>query len=243
MLSALLKGQRIEIELASLFVDPLVDEIVRHFSGIEEQLFSQICDIANTVTRSSTTPARRVLSIFRIAEFVDQYLSLGPTASIGAIARWNAVEGGATHEDRIGALMVLVISGRALLRSAILSCISCLDQRPIDADVDKALSATEIVPWVDRIATRDIALGSHHLPQGRRVRLDLRFSANASENRFLPFGLGAHYCLGAALTREVCHAVLSTMQDCIELHSARTVLSPPSPIGGPIELWCIASAR
>jgi hypothetical protein len=231
-----------EIEVGSQFVVTFVNEVVRTFVGIDMESFSEVCELANLVTHPRCSPARRLLSVLKIAELIDLYLKSDSLTSAGVVARWNAPEGNSTHEDRIGALMVLLISGRVLLQRALLGCLLSMCESGAEVDIDKALSDSEIVPWVDRLAVRDIEVCGQTLAEGDRLRLDLRLVANSGGSRSLPFGLGAHYCLGAPLTRKVCETVLLAIEGRIRLHSARTVGSTPDPIGGPTELWCLMSA-
>jgi cytochrome P450 len=102
-----------------------------------------------------------------------------------------------------------------------------LRDRPelLDSAVEEVLRFESPVQRMGRLPLEDIELGGATIPKGSRVFLVMgaahrdgdafpdpdRFDVGRSENRHLALGLGAHYCVGAALGRAEGRAALGEL--------------------------------
>jgi cytochrome P450 len=77
------------------------------------------------------------------------------------------------------------------------------------------------LPTVDRICTSECEVGDLHLTVGERLRLRLAGDADGSSG--LPFGLGAHFCPGAAWVRAVSRAGVIALADRLRGYAVASV--------------------
>jgi cytochrome P450 len=109
----------------------------------------------------------------------------------------------------------------------------------IDAAVEEMLRYDGPVQIVYRSATEDVELDGKHIRQGQLVNLILgaanrdpahfskpdRFDITRDEGRHLDFGLGIHFCLGAALARLEGQIAFTTLLNrCPDLRLATDAL-------------------
>jgi cytochrome P450 len=99
------------------------------------------------------------------------------------------------------------------------------DPSLLDSAVEELLRFESPVQRMGRIALGDIAMGDETIPSGARVFLAMgaahrdaaafpepdRLDVGRADNRHLAFGLGAHYCVGAALGRAEARAAIAEL--------------------------------
>ncbi|MEV8379147.1 cytochrome P450 [Kribbella sp. NPDC056861] len=114
------------------------------------------------------------------------------------------IAGAQTPSDLLGNVVRLAVRERA-----------ALDQDTTPAFVQEVLRHEPPIHALTRIAATDLDLAGHSLRAGSRVLLVLaaanrdarrfpdpaRFDVGRADNQPIAFGLGLHYCLGAALAR------------------------------------------
>lgn len=121
------------------------------------------------------------------------------------------------------------------------------------AAVEEMLRTAGPVVTVVRQTLEPVTIAGHDLPEGQHVFLGvytanhdpavfpdpMRFDITRKHNRHLAFGMGAYYCLGAALARvetDECFRLL--LSRCPNLHPAsdeEAILVPVAPFGQRVE--------
>jgi hypothetical protein len=127
----------------------------------------------------------------------------------------------AERRDRIPttpelAVAMNVLGNDALMGSLVLSTWHHLEQNPgarlADIDFPANLSATG-VPFIERIANKDVEIGTLKVAKDQKVRLviDAASSQVTGEEADLFFGKGRHVCIGKAMTLVVWRSFVRTI--------------------------------
>lgn len=127
------------------------------------------------------------------------------------------------------------------------------------AAVEETLRYDTSVPIWRRVTTRPVRIGGVDLPAGAKVLLWIaaagrdrtryvdpdRFNPGAGNRSPATFGLGAHYCLGAALGRleaKVALEELAARYPTLELEAQEFAFPPNLSFRGPEALWVSAGS-
>ena len=141
------------------------------------------------------------------------------------------------HEDIVGAAMAMLVSGATLSVRGLLAWICYAVENQLPADlwtnnrlIEIALGQWPIAATVDRVAAEPVKVGPFNIERERRVRVPLTSGISGDDQLpVLPFGLGAHYCLGAAWVRLLCRCGCSALLaghelEIIEVHGPESDL-------------------
>lgn len=165
-----------------------------------------------------------------------------------------------SDEELIGQLTLLLVAGHETttyaLGSAVLHLLrhpelwEALPEIPIEPAVEELLRYDPPFQGLTRVAVSDVELGGVQIRAGDQVQLWIgaanrdparfadpdRLDLTRADNRHLTFGLGTHYCLGAALARLELQTALTVLRDrCPRLTLAQEEVSRrnDSAIRGP----------
>lgn len=145
-------------------------------------------------------------------------------------------ESALSHEEIVANCVELLFAGHLTITSMIGTCILTLLEQPgllarlradptlIPAAIEEILRYDGAIQLVRRLALRDVQLGEQRIEAGQMVWICLgaanrdparysdpdRFDLFRDNSRHLGFGLGVHYCLGAALARLEANIVIDT---------------------------------
>jgi cytochrome P450 len=132
-----------------------------------------------------------------------------------------------THEDILGFFQLLLLAGSEtttnLINNAILCFLECPDQLArvrsapelLPGAIEEVLRYSSPLQWMYRVARRDVELHGRLIPAGKLVLAMIgsanrdpkqfpdadRFDITRDPNPHIAFGMGIHFCLGAALAR------------------------------------------
>lgn len=177
-----------EVELVSQLARPVFHELFSRWLKVDEREFagdtniSQVFDGAMSLNRRKTV--NRHLHDLTCA-FAERRDSI-PTTPQFAVA-------------------LNVLGNDALMGTLILSTWHLLEQNPgarlSDIDFPPNLPATS-VPFIERIANRDMTIGGMQVAKDQKVRLmiDATSQQMAGEEADLFFGKGRHLCIGKPMT-------------------------------------------
>lgn len=142
-----------------------------------------------------------------------------------------------SDDELIGQLTLLLVAGHETttyaLGSAVLHLLEhpglweSLPEFPIESAVEELLRFDPPFQALGRVAASDVALGGVSIRAGDHVQLWLaaanrdpahfpdpdRLDLGRDKNRHLTFGLGTHFCLGAALARLELQTALTVLRD------------------------------
>lgn len=132
-----------------------------------------------------------------------------------------------SHDEILGFFQLLIVAGQETTSDLINNAVLCLIEHPeqtarlrsdptlLPGAVEEVLRYRSPLQWMMRTPRRDVELHGHVIPQGSfvlpvigsanrdgRVFPDPdRFDITRNPNPHIAFGHGAHFCLGAALSR------------------------------------------
>jgi cytochrome P450 len=174
-------------------------------------------------------------------------------------------EGRLSEAELVGNLINLIFAGMGTTTMQLASALRLLtehglwDQVHFEPEllpkaVDECLRFSPVTQFVVRVPTEDTVFGGYLFPKGERIILNLLAGSRdpalfPEPDKFdigrekidsrLPFGWGAHRCLGQPLARgliEVALSVLSSELTDIEVESLETAAHPAAMLGGPSHL-------
>jgi cytochrome P450 len=189
--------------------------------------------------------------------------------AITALIQAQETEGRVSDEELIWNIANLIFAGQDTTRYQLASALRAVIQVPglwhemrgnpdlVPSVAEETLRYAPVVNFVVRIPQEDIEYEGVRLARGRRVILNFQ-AASRDPDRFtdpdvftprqpgrhaqsfdVPFGLGMHYCLGAALARaeiQEALAVLVERLDDVEIDGAPDMTEPAAMLHGPERL-------
>jgi cytochrome P450 len=186
--------------------------------------------------------------------------------AITALIEVQETEGRVTDEELVWNIANLIFAGQDTTRYQLASALREISAVPglwqrlwqeaalVPDAAEETLRFAPVVNFVVRIPQQDIDYAGVHMARGRRVILNFQ-AASRDPDRFpspdvftprrtgrhahsfdVPFGLGMHYCLGAALARaeiQEALAVLVERLDRVEVERHPEMTAPAAMLHGP----------
>jgi cytochrome P450 len=196
--------------------------------------------------------------------------------TISALIEVQQTQGRVTDSELIWNMANLIFAGQDTTRYQLASSVRAILEVPglwdrlatepdiIAGVVEEALRWYPVVNFVVRIPVEDIVFGGVEMRAGRRVILNFQ-AASRDPERFtdpftftprpagrhpqsfdLPFGLGMHFCLGAALARaeiQEALAVLSRDLTAVAVSGTPEMTAPASMLHGPEAMPILFQSR
>jgi cytochrome P450 len=234
------------VEIGASFARPLAARCVIELLGIETENVGVIISLAHQTMDLTRSHRRRVLAsarMFKLAKGAvnrarqeERAVSSGDLGLIPVLTRSTPID-----QDIFGVIMPLLTVGVELTARAVLACLAHQGEAGVrldlsDAVLDSAIAQARIVPTTDRLARCPTHIGEMRVSADERVRLDLVSHRVDGAARPLPFGLGEHYCLGAAWTHSVARVAASTLHAAFPKTRVVDMAVSEQPPGGPITL-------
>jgi cytochrome P450 len=196
------------VDLGDQFARPVAAEAALRFLGIDADP-EIVATLAREAIGLSTSRRRRVAAAKLFAMARKTLASANPATAEsvqadGAIQRLQHL--GIEERDILGLVLPMLMVGVELTSRSILACVlHCIEEGSVsaieaDPDIDGIICAEGIVQTIDRVARDRVCIDEVQIETNQRVRIHL---SSPGSNTPLPFGLGAHYCLGAAWVRFV----------------------------------------
>jgi cytochrome P450 len=183
--------------------------------------------------------AHQDLNDFRryVQDLIDGQKSVGGTSLINALLAAEEAGGKLTEDELVAMLVHLLFAGHETTANLIGNGLFALLTRPkewasvrdepslVTGAVEEALRFEAPFQFMERVAITDMELKGVAIPEGQTVRLSIaaanrdplqyddpdRFDVSRPVTRGLGFGLGPHFCIGAALARLEAQTVFSTL--------------------------------
>jgi cytochrome P450 len=189
--------------------------------------------------------------------------------AISALIQVQETEGRVTDEELIWNIANLIFAGQDTTRYQLASALREVARVPglwqemranpglVPAVAEETLRFAPVVNFVVRIPQEDVDYEGVRLARGRRVILNFQ-AASRDPGRFtnpdvftprqpsrheqsfdVPFGLGMHYCLGAALARAEIQEALAVLVERltdVEIDGAPEMTAPPAMLHGPEQM-------
>jgi len=190
-----------EIELTSQFARPIFFELFGRWLNVDEREFmedshcSQVFDGAMSLNRRKRVNASLNGLRCAFAERADRI----PTTPEIAVA-------------------MNVVGNDALMGSLVLSLWHVLEQNPGARLSDIAFPANLVatgVPFIERIANRDIEINGMKVAKDEKVRLVIDATSRqiTGEEADLFFGKGRHLCIGKPMTLVIWRAIAKSLRE------------------------------
>jgi cytochrome P450 len=189
--------------------------------------------------------------------------------AISALIQAQETEGHITDSELVWNIANLIFAGQDTTRYQLASAIRSIDEVPglwqrMQADPSIVAHVAEetfriypVTSFVVRLPLADVVYGGVRMAEGRRVILNFQ-AASRDPDRFadpsaftprktgrhaesydVPFGLGKHYCLGAALAKAEIQEALAVMVerlDSIEVTDIPHMTNPAGMLFGPEQM-------
>ncbi|MGA7238758.1 MAG: cytochrome P450 [Bryobacteraceae bacterium] len=144
-----------------------------------------------------------------------------------------------SDEELLGFLQLLLIAGTETTTNLIGNAILCFTEHPtqltrlrqapelLPLAIEEVLRYRSPVQWMLRFTARDVEIGGHFIPAGKRVLIMIgsanrdpkhfadpgQFDIARNPNPHIAFGHGTHFCIGAPLSRLESRVALSVFLD------------------------------
>jgi cytochrome P450 family 106 len=228
------------IDLAEVFARPLTSRCVLTFLGMTTGCAPDVVKLARLALDSSASRHARMLALMklqRLARPTIERSSAEEEHSTQASALSDVLRRcGATTDGILGVTMSLLTGGVELAARAMIACLMESPAATLESDeaIDARIRNAGVIPSTDRVANRETVVGGSELCAGQRIRVDL-----ASTDRNLTFGIGPHFCLGAAWTRLMCKVGFHELHRRFgDVEVVRVVSSPrDARPGGPLSAY------
>jgi cytochrome P450 len=227
-----------QIEVGDQFARPLCADGVAYILSLPRSEVRALISPARQVMDATRTERRRQLAGYRAFLVAKESLERSRRGELTSGLISTLVKAEVDPSDILGIVMPLLVGGIELTARALLATLvrALANPRGVDcsdASIDAAIGESGIIPGVPRVVTRDTSVGDTDLQNGDRIALMLH-ADTASSARPLPFGLGAHFCMGAPWTRAVARSGAMALLEVFPMTRVQSVTTAIGAPGGPV---------